>query len=406
VTGRSATLRSSAAGVDARFEEIRTKLSDPSLRVAIVHDWLFGMRGGEQCLEVFCELFPRAAVFTLFHEPGAVSKTIEERIKGVSCLQRLPFVGRYYRHLFPFYSLGVRDIDRQLAKGSYDLVISISHCVAKNIRVPADTFHLCYCLTPVRYLWDKYDDYFAGKLLEPLIRLVATKLRKKDLVGAKGVHRFVAISEFVRQRIYRCYGVNSDVVYPPVRAEWITPRVESVEGSGFLVVNALVPYKNTMAIVEAFNQSGLPLTIVGSGPEAEKLRARAQSNIKFLSSVSDEQLAELYRSSLALVFAAEEDFGMTPVESLAAGRPVICLGQGGALETVPQNSLRPVGIYFNAPTPESINQAVEQFLHRQDEFSVDNCTAQSEQFSYARFAEALYSVVEDCGVLIRTKGKC
>lgn len=372
-------------------------MSTAAPRVALLHDWLLGMRGGERCLEVLVDLFPEADIYTLFHRPNSVVPSIEARLRGVSRLGRLPGVGAYYRHLLPIYGLGTRDLSRQLAQQHYDLVISVSHCVAKNVAVPPGAIHLCYCLTPMRYIWDKYDDYFADHWGEPAIRRLVEPLRAADREGAAGVHRFVAISDFVRARIQRLYGVDADVIYPPVRTDWISPRVSGERGSGFLVVNALVPYKNTDLIVDAFNTLGYPLTIVGRGPEERELRRRARSNIRFIPAASDEQLAALYRSADALVFAAEEDFGMTPVEALAAGRPVICYARGGVLETVPPRVKDPVGVHFSELSPEAICEAVEQFVHRQDEFTVDNCTSQAEVFSLTRFVSELSSVLTQLG---------
>ncbi len=237
------------------------------MRVALVHDWLLGVRGGERCLEVLVDFFPDADVFTLFHNPASMSETLKRPKVVASCLNKLPGVKHYYRHLLPFYAIGVFDLERKIAKGNYDLVVSVSHCVAKNVRTPPGVFHLCYCLTPVRYLWDQYDVYFGKKRIEPLIRMIAERMRTWDTSSAQRVHRFIAISKFVRTRIARCWGRDADVVYPPVRTDWIRPRAEGDLGEGFLCANALVPYKNVELVVRTFNELKLPLTIVGSGPE-------------------------------------------------------------------------------------------------------------------------------------------
>lgn len=309
-----------------------------SYRVAIIHDWLTGMRGGERCLEVFLSLFPDAEVFTLVYQPSAVTPLIRERNVTASFLNLIPGIAKFYRYLLPFYPQAARNIGKKLAQSHqrkpFDMVISISHCAAKNVPVPQGISHLCYCLTPVRYIWDQYDSYFAGKLEEPIVRRLLPRFRRWDIDGAKGVTSFAAISSFVRERIKNYYERDAVVIFPPVRSDWIEPRTAGQEGEGFLCVNALVPYKNVDRIIEAFNHSGDKLTIVGDGPERVKLESMARPNIRFLRNLTDQELAELYRSSKALIFAAEEDFGMTPVEMQFAGRPVIAYEKGGALETV------------------------------------------------------------------------
>ncbi len=381
------------------------------MNVAIVHDWLVGMRGGERCLEVIASLFPSADIFTLFYEPAGISEQINRHRIVPSRLNSIPGVAGCYRHLLPIYDLGIRELSRKIAGdgapatngtfAKYDLVISVSHCVAKNIRVPQSVPHLCYCLTPMRYLWDQYDAYFGGRPLEPAIRMLLGGLRRRDVTRAAGVTKFVAISRFIRERIQRCYGTDSTVVYPPVRTDWITPATGPADDSaGFLCASALVPYKNVGAIVQAFNKLGFPLTIIGEGPEGLALRRSASANIKFIDRVSDKELARHYSESKGLVFAAVEDFGMVPVEMQAAGRPVIALGHGGALETViapgsqaAENS-RQTGVFFADAEPSTIISAIDDFMGRQPEFSVDNCIKQGHSFSKARFVDGFIGALD------------
>jgi glycosyltransferase involved in cell wall biosynthesis len=350
------------------------------MRIAIVHDWLLGMRGGERCLEVVCRDYPQADIFTLFHDPRGVSPVINGQVRGASVLNRLPLSRRVYRYLFPFYPQGIASLNKQLRAGAYDLVISISHCAAKNIDSGA-VEHLSYCLTPVRYLWDQYDAYFAGRPIEPVVRALLPKMRRWDIEGSRRVSRFAVISEFVRERVRRVYGLDSEVVYPPVRTDWINPRMEGEPGQGFLCANALVPYKNTHLVVEAFNRLGLPLTVVGTGPEERRLKSIAKSNIQFIGNVSDPRLADYYRRSKALIFSAEEDFGMMPVEMLAAGRPVIALGKGGAAETLTPET----AVFFENPEIGEIEQAVRDFLDNEDRFKVEACKKRAAIFSLERF---------------------
>lgn len=373
------------------------------MRVALVHDWLLGMRGGERCLEVLCELFPEADIYTLFYDAPAISSKIREHRVMRSWLGALPNVRAYYRYLLPIFSLGMRHLSRRLRQAHrsnpYDLVISVSHCVAKNIDVPLGVSHICYCLTPTRYLWDQYDRYFHHHPLEPVIRLIVKPLRAADVAASDAVDHFIGISNFIAARIERVYGREADVIYPPVRADWIAARNDDDQGKGFLCVNALVPYKNVHAIIEAFNVLQLPLTIVGTGPEESRLKGIAASNIRFVGWVSDLELAELYRTSRALVFAAEEDFGMTPVEMQLAGRPVIGLKAGGCLETIVGSGSRPTGVFFETPEKEAIINAVQYFLDQEQHFTVDNCLKNAAQFSVDQFSARFAALLQARGIL-------
>lgn len=370
------------------------------MRVAIVHDWLFGMRGGERCLEAFLAVFPKADVFSLFYRPKNISPAIRHRQPIQSALGELPLIEKYYRFLLPFYPVAIKQLGRRLAeahkKSPYDLVLSISHCAAKNIEVPKNVYHLSYCLTPMRYVWDQYDRYFSGRMLEPLIRQVVKPLRQWDVRGSAGVNQFVSISNFVAKRLERAYQRTSSVIYPPVRTDWIKPRLAGEPGQGFLVVNALVPYKNVEVIIEAFNVLGHPLTIIGTGPEKGKLVSMAKKNISFIDHLPDNELAQHYRSTKALIFAAEEDFGMVPVEIQAAGRPVIAFGAGGVLETVRFEASGATGVKFKELTCQHLVGSINDFLDQENDFTVDNCIRQAEKFSFERFQTGITSLLSFC----------
>lgn len=363
------------------------------MKVAIVHDWLLGMRGGERCLEVFLKMFPQADLYTAFYNKDAVTEVISSKNVTTSCLQKIPGAKYLHRYLLPLYPLASWSISRQLNKKDYDLVISISHCLAKNIEVPVNAYHLCYCLTPMRYIWDQYDSYFAGKWYEPAVRVVAKVLRTWDIKKSSSVDNYVAISDYISQRIKKAYNRKSSVIYPPVRTDWIKPRNANVAGDGFLCVSALVPYKKVDAIVRAFNQLPYTLTVVGDGPERSKIEKLAGPNIKLLGKVSDQKLAELYKNSRALLFAAEEDFGMVPVEMQAAGRPVICLAKGGSLETVKADGKSKTGIYFDSLTEQGIKSAIEQFTVQESDFTVDNCINFAESFSEENFSSKFWNLL-------------
>jgi glycosyltransferase involved in cell wall biosynthesis len=356
------------------------------MNVALVHDWLTGMRGGERCLEVFCELFPRADLYTLVHVPGSVSPTIERRRIVTSFLQRMPDVERRYRQYLPLFPAAVRSFDLR----GYDLVVSLSHAVAKSVRVPQPERHVCYCFTPMRYVWDLYDHYFGARA--PLAtRLVmpplAAWLRRWDRRTAAGVGRFVAISDFVADRIRRAYSRDSDVIHPPVDVARF--RLEEAPGSFYLVVSALTPYKRVDLAVAACTRLGRPLVVVGTGPEERRLRAIAGPTVRFRGWLGDEETAELYAGCRAFLFPPLEDFGITPLEAMASGRPVIAFGRGGARETVvpPGAGAPPTGLFFERQTVEDLAGAIERFEAAPEQFEPKALRRRAEAFDLPIFRE-------------------
>ena len=368
-------------------------------RVAIVHDWLVGMRGGEKVLEIICELYPNAEIFTGFYEENEISDLIKRHPIHTSSFGKIPGVNSFYRQLLPFFPLVSKDLSRKISKAHskkpFDFVLSISHCFAKNVDVPESVKHYCYCLTPMRYIWDHFDTYFSKSKLTVIYKFVAWYLRLWDKSKCRGVNRFSGISRYICDRILRNYERASEVVYPPVE---VGKRFdgERLKRSGFLVVNALVPYKNTHLIVDAFNQLGHELKIVGTGPELAVLKENSKPNIKFLGRLSEQELVAQYRSSRALVFAAEEDFGITPVEMLAAGGPVIAPGIGGAKETVFGDSGKKTGVLITELSAINIAEAVEEFIRQEGGFSEEVCKLRAEEFATERFVESL---VEDLSKL-------
>ena len=305
-------------------------------RVAIVHDWLTGMRGGEKVLEAICELYPGATLFTLVRVPGSVSERIESHPIRTSFAQRLPRAARWYRHYLPLYPTAVETFDLD----EYDLVISSSHCAVKSVITRGDAAHVCYCHSPMRYAWDQFGAYFGpdqvGEWPSLALRPIMAGLARWDAATAHRVDRFLANSQYVAGRIGRYYNRRSSVVYPPVDTDFYRPAAGRASNrSGALVVSALVPYKRIDVAIEASRLTGIPLRIVGQGPEEARLRASAAgAPVEFLGWRTDEEIRELYRGAAAVLLPGTEDFGIVPVEAQACGAPVVAFAEGGARETV------------------------------------------------------------------------
>jgi glycosyltransferase involved in cell wall biosynthesis len=302
-------------------------------RVAVVHDWLTGMRGGERVLESLLTLFPRAELFTLLHVPGSVSPTIEGRPTHRSVVQYLPASARLYRHYLPVFPFAIEQFDLD----QFDLVISSSHCAAKAVVRSGRSVHVCYCHSPMRYAWDQFEAYFGeervGRLATLFLRRYMRRLAHWDADTAARVDHFVANSRHVAARIGRYYGRAAQVVYPPVDTEFFTTEGRLTDNY-LLVVSALVPYKRLDLAIAASQAAGMPLKIVGRGPELARLRRLASSSVEFVGTRSNEEIRQLYRGAVAVLMPGEEDFGMVPVEAQACGCPVVALARGGALESV------------------------------------------------------------------------
>jgi glycosyltransferase involved in cell wall biosynthesis len=328
------------------------------MKVALVQDWLTGMRGGEKILEVLCELFPDATVFALLHNKGAMSPTIERMKIKTSFIQQLPMKSTKYRHYLPLMPLAIDSLDFS----GFDLIISTSAAVAKGATPPDNAMHICYCNSPMRYVWDQYEEYFgkgrAGFITRSSMALVAPYLRRWDVKTCARVHSFIANSQNVAERISRIYHRSSDVIYPPVSTDQF--KVSEKEDGYYLIVSALVPYKRVDLAIEAFNNYGEKLLVVGSGPEREKLEKSANKNIEFLGWQSDENLASLYAGCRALIFPGVEDFGIVPLEAMASGKPVVAFGEGGALETVVAEDVSPTGVFFYEQTVDALVAAIEK----------------------------------------------
>jgi glycosyltransferase involved in cell wall biosynthesis len=323
------------------------------MRVAIVHDWLNGMRGGEKVLESLLSIFPHATIHTLFHEKGKVSPAIESHRIVTSILNRIPGIYRFYRYFLPLFPRAVEAWDFS----AYNLVISSSHAVAKGVNT-AGAPHICYCHTPMRYIWDAEVDYRMNALTRPIFRLFRERLRQWDRETAKLVTHFIANSHFVQERIRRYYDRESDVIPPPVDTEFFNLSEAVVREDFYLAAGALVPYKRFDLVVQAFNKLGKRLVIAGAGPELKKLRNMAASNIDIRGWVPNEELRRLYRRSRAIVYAAREDFGIVGVEAQSCGCPVIAYRAGGMVEIVRDGWN---GVLFGEQHEDGVINAIARF---------------------------------------------
>jgi len=360
------------------------------MRVALVHDWLTGMRGGEKVLEVLCELFPEADLFTLFHLNGSVSPTIERRRITTSFVQHLPMAARYYRRYLPLFPYAIERFD--LAQ--YDLVISSSHCVAKSVRTPSPVRHVCYCHSPMRYAWDQFDAYFGparvGAVASRWIyRPVLAKLARWDAATADRPNRFLSNSQYVAGRIGRYYNRQSTIVYPPVDTVFYHPA-SAPRASHFLVVSALVPYKRIELAIAACRRVGAGLRIVGDGPDRNRLEATAGRQVAFLGRLTDTEIREEYRAAAAVLLPGEEDFGIVPVEAQACGTPVVALGRGGALETVVDGE---TGVLFVEPTVDDLAAALARVTALS--FDRDHVRRHAERFSRPRHVAAMRQAIDE-----------
>ena len=360
-----------------------------SCRVAVVHDWLTGMRGGEAVLEAILELVPAARLLTLMHIPGSVAPHIESHDPESSFVQHLPLARTRYRQYLPLFPTAIEQFDLD----DVDLVISTSHCAAKAVVTPGRTRHLCYCHTPMRYAWDQFDAYFGparvGRLKSGLYGLALRRLARWDAATADRVDSYVANSHYVAARISRYYNRRADVIEPPVDTSFYSPD-GSGPGDYFVVVSALVPYKRVDLAIEACDLAGVALRIVGTGPEAGRLRGRAGSNVEFIEHCSQTELRGLYRGARAFLLPGEEDFGIAPVEAQACGRPVIALARGGACETVAHET---TGLLV----PEATAGAFAAAIRSLDDHVFDPAQLRrsASRFARARFQERMRASIEN-----------
>lgn len=324
------------------------------MNIALIHDWLTNVAGGERVLLSLKEIFPKAPIFTSVYDAKG-AKPFNDFDIHTSFLQNIPYMKSKRELLIPFTPFAFE----QFNLDKYDLVISSSSMASKGVLTKPGTVHICYCHTPPRYLWEPEVDPRANKGKFSFIRKkIAHNLRLWDKVASSRVDFYIANSEYIQNRIKKYYKRDSVVVYPPVDIERYKARGKVQTGEYFLFVSRLVAYKKCDLVIDAFNDLGLPLKIIGRGPEKECLQKRAKKNIEFLGYLSDSEVVKYYQEAKAFVFAAEEDFGIVPVEAMAAGRPVIAFGKGGTAETVIEGK---TGILFQEQTPQCLIDAIKRF---------------------------------------------
>ncbi|HLI82389.1 MAG TPA: glycosyltransferase [Bryobacteraceae bacterium] len=352
------------------------------MRAAIVHYWLLNRRGGEKVLDALCRLLPEADIFTLFCNPNALSEEVRKHRLVTSFLN--PW-RRWYRSLLPLMPMALESFDLR----GYDLVISSESGPAKGVILPATTRHICYCHTPMRYLWDLYpeyrNEYVTSSVARAFMTPLSNYLRLWDFASAARVDRFIANSENVRRRIWKAYRRESEVIHPPVDVEsfyWKPAR------EYFLIVSELVSYKRIDTAVRVFARRGLRLVIAGEGPDYRKLKAMAGGTVEFAGRVSDGELRELYASCRALILPGEEDFGITAVEALASGKPVVALGRGGVLDSVPLRE--PAGgVVYASPDEAQLGAALSELQKLEPRINPQDLQRYARRFSSSEFARKM-----------------
>lgn len=356
-------------------------------RIALVHDWLNGMRGGEKCLEVLCELFPEAPLYTLIHQRGRLSPTIEQMDIRTSFVQYMPYGISHYRHFLPILPKAIEAFKFD----QYDLIISTSHCVAKSARPGPHTYHISYVHAPMRYVWDAFDTYFRTPRTSPSVRmaaeLVRPYLKRWDRNTADRVHTYLCNSRNVRRKIREYYGREAQVIHPPVDVDHFQPGSEKQDF--YLMIGAFAPNKRVDLAIEAFNRMELPLKIVGKGQDEEYCRGIAGPTIEFLGELESSELLALYQQARAFVFPGEDDFGITPLEAQACGTPVLAYAAGGALETVTEQT----GIFFDIQSVDALCAGIEEMEARHHEFRQEAFEQNTSRFGRERYKEQMLAAI-------------
>jgi glycosyltransferase involved in cell wall biosynthesis len=358
------------------------------MKVAIIHYWLVGMRGGEKVVEALCEMYPQADIFTHVYVPEMVSDRIRQHRIIPTFINSLPRAARMYKAYLPLMPLALEQLDLR----GYDLIISSESGPAKGIIAPSDAIHVCYCHTPMRYIWNMYHDYrqSAGLVARNMMPLLTHYLRMWDVTSAARVDSFVANSATVAGRIHRYYGAPSVVIHPPVDTDAFSLAAPSELGDYFLMVGELVSYKRPDLAVRAFNDMKLKLVVIGGGEMLDEIRRLAGPTVKVLGSQPFDVLKQHYSRCRALIFPGEEDFGMVPVEAMASGRPVVAYGRGGAIETVAKGLS---GVFFEKQTVEDISAAVRSL--GDIEIDPEKVAAHARRFGRDQFFQKMRAHIDD-----------
>lgn len=369
------------------------------MKTAIIHEWLVNYAGSERVLEQIINLCPDSDLFCQVDFLGNNERGfILNKKAKTSFIQYLPFAKKKYRNYLPFMPYAVSRFD----VSDYDVIISNSHSVAKGVKKRKDQLQICYCHTPMRYVWDLQAQYLKEAGLElglkgAVVKHILGKIREWDYKTAQQVDYFIANSHYIKDRIKRAYGRDSTVIYPPVDVEAF--QLDENKDNYFLAASRMVSYKKMDIIVEAFAQNGLPLVVIGDGPDFEKLKSRAKKNVEFLGFQESRVLIEYMQKARAFIFAAEEDFGIVPVEAQACGTPVIAYGKGGITETVVplkmhDNQISPTGVFFDVQSPEALTDAVKLFESEADRFDPKEIRKNAERFSAAGFRKELKNFID------------
>ena len=362
------------------------------MKKALIHDWFSTYAGAEKCVESFTDIWDDFEIYSLidFLSDADRDKILKGKRAYTSFIQKLPFAKDKYRNYLPLFPLAIEQFDLS----GYDVVLSSSHAVAKGVLTHSNQLHIAYVHTPIRYAWDLYHQYLRESGLDRglkgmLAKYFLHKIRLWDAITVNRVDHYVANSRYIAHRIKKTYGKPSDVIYPPVDVDKFTLREAKEEF--YLTASRMVPYKKIDLIVEAFSQTDKKLLVIGDGPDMAKIKSKAGKNVELLGFADDETMADLMGQAKAFVFAAEEDFGITPVEAQACGTPVICFGRGGARETVRDGES---GLYFMEQNAKELLAAVAKFEQNYDKFEPVKIRENSLKFSRARFEAEIKSYVE------------
>ena len=362
------------------------------MKKALIHDWFSTYAGAEKCIESFTNIWNDFEIYGLidFLSDTDRDKILKGKYAHTSFVQRLPFAKKKYRNYLPLFPFAIEQFDLS----GYDVVLSSSHAVAKGVLVHSNQLHISYVHTPIRYAWDLYHQYLHESGLNHglkgiLAKYFLHKIRLWDVSTANRVDHYIANSHYIARRIKKIYNKSSDVIYPPVDVDKF--KLREAKEEFYLTASRMVPYKKIDLIVEAFSQTDKKLLVIGDGPDMGKIKSKASKNIELLGFADDKTMADLMGQAKAFVFAAEEDFGITPVEAQACGTPVICFGRGGALETVREGIS---GLYFMEQNIRELLATVDKFEQSYDKFEPIKIRENSLKFSRTRFESEIKSYVE------------